>query len=132
MAARRAATALLVFAIAAAPAAAATIGSWSSGTAVTWGGPQDGKDPNQPSGGLLSGSCGYGEQTKGAWPFWSVVAVSPQHPLATDSKRQPKGACGACLQLECVNDRPGFEASYGEQVVGDISSLAALARHLER
>ena len=90
-------------------AAAAPLSDFSDGTSVTWGGPQDGDDPSQPSGGLLSGSCGYGELQQTQWPFWAVAAISPSSALYTNATRHPMGGCGACLQIECVNDTQGFE-----------------------
>lgn len=42
----------------AAMCSAAPLGDWQTGTAVPFGGPQDGKDPHLTSGGLLEGSCG--------------------------------------------------------------------------
>lgn len=119
MAARLAAAplALVVVAVAMAHSAGAPLGGWSAGSVVAWGGPQDGQDPNQPSGGLVSGSCGFGEQSRGEWPFWNVVALSPAHPLAADAARRPLGGCGACLQIECVGNQPGFQVRRADGVV---------------
>ncbi|PSC73189.1 barwin-like endoglucanase [Micractinium conductrix] len=89
-------------------AAAAPLGEWTSGTAVPFGGPTDGQDPHQPSGGLKAGSCGYGELSQQAWPYWSAIAVGPGHPLAANASRSPLGGCGACVELQC-DPRPGFE-----------------------
>lgn len=57
-------------------------------------------------------SAGYGELQRSEWPYWSVAAISPSNFLASNSTRLPKGGCGACLQLQCV-DRPGYEVRQG-------------------
>lgn len=57
-------------------------------------------------------SAGYGELQRSEWPYWSVAAISPSNFLASNSTRLPKGGCGACLQLQCI-DRPGYEVRQG-------------------
>ena len=61
-------------------------------------------DIDEPSGGLLGGACGYGEQNPDDWPFWKVAAVAPNNPLfADESGRNPKLGCGACIEVECIS-----------------------------
>ncbi|KAL4434037.1 hypothetical protein ABPG75_000478 [Micractinium tetrahymenae] len=86
-------------------AAAAPLGQWTAGTAVPYGGPSDGQDPHQASGGLKSGSCGYGELSQSEWPYWSAVAVSSSFPLAANTTRHPLLGCGACIELQCSDSR---------------------------
>ena len=53
--------------------------------------------------------AGYGRLDPQQWPFWSAVAVAPTFALAANSSRTPKGGCGACLELQCDNSRPGYQ-----------------------
>ena len=67
-----------------------------------FGGPADQADPNQPSGSLVEGACGYGPQNRDVWPNWRVGAISPENPIAANASRSPKDGCGACLEIKCV------------------------------
>ncbi|KAI7843723.1 hypothetical protein COHA_002621 [Chlorella ohadii] len=99
----------LLLALAAVPrASAGPLGDFIEGTAVPFGGPADGQDPHVASGGLVSGSCGYGQLSQQDWPHWAAVAVSPSSFLSANGTRHPLLGCGACLELRC-DPRPGFE-----------------------
>ena len=60
---------------------------------------QDGLTPTTPSGGLLNGACGYGQLSQNQWPFWNVVSLGPNNPVAY--KGNKKG-CGYCIQATCT------------------------------
>lgn len=59
---------------------------------------QDGVSPTQPSGGLVNGACGYTQLSQNEWPFWNVVSIGPNNPIAY--KGNMKG-CGYCISATC-------------------------------
>ena len=63
-----AAVGLLPLLLLAGSCAAGPLGDFVEGTAVAYGGPQDGKDPHLASGGLVDGSCGEGGSVAGGRP----------------------------------------------------------------
>ena len=48
----------------------------------------------------LQGSCGFGMLDKGAWPYWSVAALSTENSFF---KAGPINACGQCFEVRCVD-----------------------------
>ncbi len=50
------------------------------------------------SGGLVNGACGYEALSQQDWPFWDVVSIGPNNPVAY--KGNKKG-CGYCIQATC-------------------------------
>ena len=60
--------------------------------------PQDGLSPTVASGGLVNGACGYEQLSQQEWPFWDVVSIGPNNPVAY--KGNKKG-CGYCVQATC-------------------------------
>lgn len=62
-------------------------------------GQQDGLSPNQPSGGLVDGACGYTQLSQNDWPNWNVVSIGPNNPVAY--KGNKKG-CGYCIRATCM------------------------------
>ena len=60
---------------------------------------QDGLSPTQASGGLLNGACGYEALSQQDWPFWEVVSIGPNNPVAY--KGNKKG-CGYCISATCT------------------------------
>ncbi|PRW57696.1 hypothetical protein C2E21_3455 [Chlorella sorokiniana] len=119
----RAALALLLALAVARHASAGPLGDFIDGTAVPYGGPADGQDPHVASGGLVSGSCGYGQLSQQDWPHWAAVAVSPQSFLSANGTRHPLLGCGACLELRC-DPRPGFKGRCPDN--SDGASIIAL------
>lgn len=61
---------------------------------------QDNTSPDQPSFGVLKGSCGYGLLMRNEWPYWQAAAIAPGNPLY--SSGNPKG-CGSCIQATCTS-----------------------------
>lgn len=59
---------------------------------------QDGVSPTTASGGLVNGACGYEALSQQEWPFWDVVSIGPNNPIAY--KGNKKG-CGYCIQATC-------------------------------
>ena len=59
---------------------------------------QDGADPTVASGGLVNGACGYEALSQQDWPFWEVVSIGPNNPIAY--KGNKKG-CGYCIKATC-------------------------------
>ena len=64
---------------------------------------QDGGNPNVPTYGLVSGSCGYGLQDQNVWPNWYVAAIAPTNPLATGGNQK---GCGTCIEVTCTAVSP--------------------------
>ena len=60
---------------------------------------QDGVSPSTPTGGLVAGACGYETLAQSEWPFWNVVGIGPNNPIAY--KGNKKG-CGYCIRAECT------------------------------
>ena len=48
----------------------------------------------------LKGSCGFGMLDKGAWPYWSVAALSTENSFF---KAGPLNGCGQCFEVRCVD-----------------------------
>lgn len=46
------------------------------------------------------GSCGFGLLDKGAWPYWSVAALSTENSFY---KAGPLNGCGQCFGVRCVD-----------------------------
>lgn len=68
------------------------------GSAVKQKPVQDGVSPTTASGGLVNGACGYEALSQQEWPFWDVVSIGPNNPIAY--KGNKKG-CGYCIQAAC-------------------------------
>ncbi len=46
----------------------------------------------------MNGACGYEALSQQDWPFWDVVSIGPNNPIAY--KGNKKG-CGYCIQATC-------------------------------
>ncbi|KAL0054873.1 hypothetical protein WJX82_003597 [Trebouxia sp. C0006] len=64
-------------------------------------------DPGSPSYGTSDGSCGYGDLSKTAYPFWSVAALSTQNQFYLAG---PADGCGECFEIQCLNSGGQFAA----------------------
>ncbi|DBA91941.1 TPA: expansin [Trebouxia sp. C0005] len=62
-------------------------------------------DPGSPSYGTSDGSCGYGDLSKTAYPFWSVAALSTQNQFYLAG---PANGCGECFEIQCLNSGGQF------------------------
>ncbi|DBA74271.1 hypothetical protein WJX77_004676 [Trebouxia sp. C0004] len=62
-------------------------------------------DPGSPSYGTSDGSCGYGDLSKTAYPFWSVAALSTQNQFYLAG---PANGCGECFEIQCLNNGGQF------------------------
>ena len=87
---------------------------------------QDGLSPTTPSGGLVNGACGYEQLSQQDWPFWDVVSIGPNNPIAY--KGNKKG-CGYCIQASCQGSvRPHLWLQHSSM---HIYKLAGTSGHLE-
>ncbi len=56
----------------------------------------------------MQGSCGYGDLSKTAYPFWSVAALSTQNQFYLAG---PANGCGECFEIQCLNSEGQFAVS---------------------
>ncbi len=56
----------------------------------------------------MQGSCGYGDLSKTAYPFWSVAALSTQNQFYLAG---PANGCGECFEIQCLNSGGQFAVS---------------------
>ena len=68
---------------------------------ATW--PQEGRDANSASYGLVNGACGFGALNRSAWPYWAAAAIPRSSPIATSGNAGRDG-CGACIRITCTQN----------------------------
>ena len=56
----------------------------------------------------MQGSCGYGNLSKSAYPYWSVAALSTQNRFYLAG---PINGCGECFEIQCLNSGGQFAVS---------------------
>lgn len=56
----------------------------------------------------MQGSCGYGDLSKTAYPFWSVAALATQNQFYLAG---PANGCGECFEIQCLNSGGQYAVS---------------------